>query len=127
MIEITVKSDERDISCCRREKRAERRVRWITALRYFIAFIVGFHGLVYVRIGAVLPGPIKEWRGRSWLLGSAVTDTPLKMLVVGLHVIAGLAILACAVTIGFAPSFPGFWRPLAIGGATVGIAAFAAF
>jgi hypothetical protein len=74
-----------------------------------------------------LPGPIKEWKGSSWLLGSAITDDLLKTFVIALHVIAGMALLACAVAIGLAPSFPGWWRPLAIGGAAVGIVAFAVF
>lgn len=96
-------------------------------LRYLIAFVVFCHGFIHVRIGSALPGPIKVWRGSSWLLRSAVTDGRLKALVVGLHVFAGLAILACAAAIGFAPSIPGWWRPLAICGAAVGISAFAIF
>jgi len=96
-------------------------------LRYLIAFVIFCHGFIYVRIGAVLPGPIKEWRGRSWLLASSVTDDKLKTLVVGLHVAAGIALLACALAIGLAPAAPGWWRPLAIWGSAVGIAAFAAF
>jgi hypothetical protein len=96
-------------------------------LRYLIAFVIGCHGFIYVRIGSALPGPIKEWRGSSWLLGSAVTDDQLRALVVGLHVLAGLATLACAAAIGFAPSFPGWWRSPAIGGAVVGLTAFAVF
>jgi hypothetical protein len=96
-------------------------------LRCLIAFLVFCHGFVYVRIGSILPGPIKEWRGRSRLLGSATTGARLRALVVTLHVIAGIATLACAFAIAFAPSFPGWWRQLAIAGATVGIAAFAVF
>ena len=45
----------------------------------------------------------------------------------GLHVIAGIATIACAFAIGFAPSVPRWWRPFAITGASVGIAAFAVF
>jgi hypothetical protein len=96
-------------------------------LRYLIAFVVGCHGFIYVRIGPVIAGTVKEWRGSSWLLGSAVTDGRLKALVIALNVIAGITTLACAVAIGFAPSLPGWWRPLAIGGGAVGIAAFAVF
>ncbi len=44
-----------------------------------------------------------------------------------LHAMAGIVTLACAVAIGFAPSVPGWWRPLAIVGAAVGIAGFAVF
>jgi len=96
-------------------------------LRYLIAFVVFCHGFIYVGIGSTLPGPIKEWNGISWLLGSAVTDERLKALVVGLHVVAGIATLASALTIGFAPSIPGWWRPLAITGGAVGLVAFAVF
>jgi len=96
-------------------------------LRYLIAFVVFCHGFIYVGIGSTLPGPIKEWKGISWLLGSAVTDEQLKALVVGLHVVAGIATLASALAIGFAPSIPGWWRPLAIAGGAVGLVAFAVF
>ena len=96
-------------------------------LRYFIAFVVFCHGFIYVRIGSTLPDPIKEWKGMSWLLGSAVTDERLKALVVGLHVVAGIATLGSALAIGLAPSIPGWWRPLAIAGGAVGFVAFAVF
>jgi hypothetical protein len=48
-------------------------------------------------------------------------------LAVALHVIAGIAIVASALAIGFAPSVPGWWRPLAIIGSVLGIGAFAVF
>lgn len=96
-------------------------------VRYLIAFVVFCHGFIYIRIGSVLPGPVKAWKGSSWLLGSAVTGGPLTALVIGLHVIAGIATIGCALAIGFAPSVPQWWRPLAITGAAVGIAAFAVF
>jgi uncharacterized membrane protein YjdF len=60
-------------------------------------------------------------------LGGALTHDRLRALVLALHVIAGIATLACAVAIGFAPSVPGWWRPLAMGGGAAGIAVFAAF
>ena len=85
-----------------------------TWLRYLIAFVVFAHGFIYVRIGSVLPSPIKGWRGTSWLLGDSFTRDQLRWLVVSLHVAAGIAILACAAAIAFAPSLPGWWRPLAI-------------
>jgi hypothetical protein len=44
-----------------------------------------------------------------------------------LHVAAGIAILACAAAIAFAPSLPRWWRPLALTGAVVGLVAFAVF
>jgi hypothetical protein len=96
-------------------------------LRYLIAFIVFVHGLIYVRIGSVLPGPIKAWRGTSWLLRESCTGDQLRQLVVSLHVAAGIAILACAVALAFAPSQPWWWRPLAIIGGAIGVVAFAVF
>ena len=98
-----------------------------TWLQYVIAFVVFCHGFIYLRIGSVLPGPIPEWEGNSWLLGNAVVGPRLTTLIVGLHVIAGIGTLATAVAMGLAPQFPGWWRPLAIGSAAVGIAAFAVF
>jgi hypothetical protein len=96
-------------------------------VQYAIAFVVFCHGFVYVRIGSVLPGPIPEWEGNSWLLGNAVVGHRLTTLIVGLHIIAGIGTLATAVAIGLAPQFPGWWRPLAIGSAALGIVAFAVF
>jgi hypothetical protein len=96
-------------------------------VRVLIASAVFCHGFIYIRIGSVLPGPIKEWRGSSWLLGSTLTGDSLTTLVVGLHVIAGIATIACSLAIGFAPSVPGWWRPLAITAAALGVAAFAVF
>jgi hypothetical protein len=96
-------------------------------LQYLIAFLVFCHGFVYVRIGAVLPDPIAQWRGRSWLLHRSLATGQLAALSVALHVAAGLAILACSVAIAFSPAYPSLWRLLAIGGGTVGLAAFAIF
>jgi hypothetical protein len=93
-------------------------------VQYVIAFFVFCHGFIYVRIGSVLPGPVTEWRGSSWMLGTTVSDERLRTLVVSLHVVAGIATLACAVAIAFVP---GWWRPPAIVGAAVGIMAFAVF
>ena len=98
-----------------------------TWLRYLIAFVVFAHGFIYVRIGSVLPGPIKGWRGTSWLLGDSFAGDQLRWLVVSLHVAAGIAMLACAAAIAVAPSLPGWWRPLAITGAAAGLVAFAVF
>ena len=67
----------------------------------------------------------KAVRG-SW--AALVTDDQLRSLLSsGLHVVAGIATLACAVAIGLTASFPGWWRPLAIIGAVFGLAAFAIF
>jgi hypothetical protein len=55
-------------------------------LRYVIAFVVFAHGFVYVGIGSVLPGPVKGWRGTSWVLGDSCTGDQLIRVVVLLHV-----------------------------------------
>ena len=96
-------------------------------MRLLVAFVIFCHGFIYIRVGSMLPGPIKEWRGSSWLLGSVVTGDRLTLLVIGLHVIAGTATIAGALAIGFAPSVPGWWRPLAIIGGALGVTAFAVF
>jgi hypothetical protein len=96
-------------------------------LRYLVAVVVGCHGFICIPYGLFVPGTFKEWRGSSRLLGSALTRDRLRVLVSALHVTAGIATLACAFAIGFAPSFPGWWRPLAIVGGAAGIAGFVAF
>ena len=53
--------------------------------------------------------------------------TPLHALVIVLHVFAGVGIIASSAAIVFGAWIPGWWRPLAIGGATFRIVAFAVF
>lgn len=96
-------------------------------LSYVIAFLVFCHGFVYLRVGSQLPAPVPRWTGHSWLLGSALTGGGLTTTVVGLHVAAGAATLACAIAIAIAPYAPGWWRPLAISGGATGIVAFFVF
>lgn len=96
-------------------------------LRYLIAVFVASHGFTYIPFGLLVPDRLKEWRGTSWLLSSTLTGDRLKTIVLLLHVIAGITTLACAVTIGCAPSAAGWWRPLAILGGAFGTAAFAVF
>ena len=96
-------------------------------VRFLIALVVGCHGFIYLRIGPHAAEMIKDWKGTSWLLGSTVTDGRLTALVTALNVLAGIATVACAVAIELAPSLPGWWPPLAIAGAMLGIAAFAVF
>ena len=95
--------------------------------QHVIAFLIFCHGFVYVRIGSMLPAPVKGWRGSSWLLGEGISNPQLTTLVVVLHMIAGIAMLACAVAIGVPSLLPGWWRPLAITGAMLGLVAFAVF
>jgi hypothetical protein len=94
---------------------------------YALAFLLFLHGFIYVRVGSMLPDPIKEWTGTSWLLGHAVSDRHLGTLAVGLHVVAGMALIACAAAIGVPWLVPGWWRPLAMIGGALGVAAFAVF
>ena len=96
-------------------------------LRYVIAFVVAAHGLTYIPFGLLVPGQLQGWRGRSWLLGDAVSRDAFGTLIVALHLLAGVAILLCAGAIAFAPSFPGWWRPLAVLGAVSGLTAFVVF
>jgi hypothetical protein len=95
--------------------------------RYLIAFVVGRHGFTYIPFGTLVPDKLEEWKGTSWCPGGAITGDRLKVLVRMLHVVPGITILAAAVAIALASPAPWFWRPLAIAGAAVGIAAFAAF
>lgn len=96
-------------------------------LQYLIAFVVGCHGYAYIPFGIFVRTALKEWRGSSWLLGSTLTGDGLKEVALALHVIAGIVILASGIAIGFASSAPGWWRPLMVVGAVVGIAGFAVF
>lgn len=96
-------------------------------LRYLIALVVGSHGFVYIRLGLLGPSQLKGWQGSSMLLGDAVTGDGLKTLLAVLHVSAGVVIIACALAIAGARRAPGWWRPLAIVGGLLGLAAFAVF
>jgi hypothetical protein len=96
-------------------------------IHYLLAFFLFCHGFVYVRIGSMLPAPVKGWNGSSWLLGNSIGTSQLATLSIWLHVIAGLALLACAFAIGLPSLLPGWWRPLAVAGAIFGIVAFALF
>jgi len=96
-------------------------------LQYVIAFLVFCHGFVYVRIGSMLPTPVKGWTGHSQLLGDAISHVQLMKLIVSLHVIAGIAFLGCAIGIGVPYLLPGWWRPLALAGGLLGIVAFVVF
>jgi hypothetical protein len=96
-------------------------------MQYAIAFVVFCHGFVYVRIGSMLPEPVKGWKGTSWLLGDAIGLSELTTLSVALHVVAGIAFLACALAIGVPSLLSGWWRPLAVLGGAFGLVAFAVF
>jgi hypothetical protein len=95
-------------------------------IQYSIAFVVACHGFIYIPL-LFVPDMLKGWRGRSWLLGSAITGDRLKVLAAALHVSAGVLILASALAIAFAPLVPGWWAPLAIAGSALGMAGFAVF
>jgi hypothetical protein len=95
-------------------------------IQYPIAFVVACHGFIYVPL-IFVPDMLKGWRGRSWLLGSAITGDRLKALAAALHVGAGVLILASALAIAFAPLAPGWWAPLSIVGSALGMAGFAVF
>lgn len=110
----------REWSCAGPERRAERAMRpWV---RYLIAFVLFVHGLIYVSVGSMLPIPIQGWTGRSWLLGDALGRDRLTTVLIALHELAGTVLVASAVAVALVP---GWWRPLAIAGALLGIASFA--
>ena len=45
--------------------------------QYVIAFMIFCHGFVYVRIGSMLPAPVKGWKGSSWLFGDGIGNLQL--------------------------------------------------
>jgi hypothetical protein len=96
---------------------------WLQSL---IAFVVACHGAIYIPL-LFVPEMLTGWRGRSWLLGDLLTGKGLTRLLVALHVSAGILIVASGVAIGLAVWAPGWWPPLAIIGAALGLAGFAVF
>ena len=94
-------------------------------IRYLVALVVGFHGLVYL----IAPRWTEwgSWTGSSAVLGGAVTGDSLKALTGGLWAIAGVGFLGAAVTIALAPWVPSLWRPLAVGAGLIGVLSFVVF
>jgi hypothetical protein len=45
-----------------------------TWIRYLIALVIGFHGLVYLMLPLWGAKVLQGWKGASFLLGEAVTD-----------------------------------------------------
>ncbi len=97
--------------------------RW---LRYLIALVVGAHGFVYLRVEQFVPSQLQSWHG-SVLLGSVIGGDGVRTVLTVLDVSAGVVILACALAIAGTHRLPGWWRPLAIAGGLLGLAAFAVF
>ncbi|MHB1132410.1 MAG: hypothetical protein ACYC4L_08490 [Chloroflexota bacterium] len=95
-------------------------------LQYLTAFVVACHGSIYIPL-LFMPEMYREWRGKSRLLGSALTGDRLRRLLIALHVGAGILIVASAAAIVFTAWVPGWWQPLAVAGATLGLAGFAVF
>jgi hypothetical protein len=94
-------------------------------VQYLIAFIVFCHGYFYLRTGLALPWTIVEWKESSWPLPGAVTGKQRAAIARGLHVVAGIVMLACSVAMAFSSALPGLW--LAIVGAALGVGAFVVF
>jgi hypothetical protein len=116
IIRITLKTRERDLW--------QRMDPWI---RYLIALIVSFHGLVYLLAPLWSLNVSQGWRGRSFLFGGVITGDSLRTLASGLWAIAGIGLVGAGLTIIFAPWIPSLWRPLAISAALVGMLSFAVF
>ena len=95
-------------------------------LRYPIALSVGAHGFVYLRVEEFVPSQLTAWQG-SMLLGGALGSDGAKPLVAALDIAAGVTVIACAVAIAAARWAPGWWRPLAIADALLGLVGFAVF
>jgi hypothetical protein len=89
--------------------------------------VVACHGFTCIPFGTLALAQVEGWRGRSSVLGGALTGRRLRTLALGLYVIAGAVILAAAAAIAATPWAPGWWRPLAIIGGAVGGAAFFTF
>lgn len=96
-------------------------------LRLLIACLVFGHGLVYARVGSMLPDAVNGWNGRSWMLGGSIVGERMTTIIIGLHLLAGLLLMASALAIVLSPLVADWWRPLAIMGSLAGIAAFALF
>lgn len=61
------------------------------------------------------------------LLGGVIDSDGAKTLLAALDIGAGVTVVACALAIAATPWAPGWWRPLAIAGGLLGLAAFAVF
>lgn len=96
-------------------------------IRYAVALVIAIHGFVYLNAARGVLPIFEGWKGRSWLLGSAITGEALKRLASGLFVIAGLGIIATGIAIGVAASTQGVWRPLAIVASSASILSFFVF
>jgi hypothetical protein len=86
--------------------------------------VVAGHGFIHFGPGSPVRA-FTAWTGSSWLLGGTLSAERLRVLSSVLHVLAGLATLACAAAVALAPWVPGWWQPLAIAAGDLGIAAFA--
>lgn len=95
-------------------------------LRYVIALSVGVHGFVYLRVEQFVPSQLNARQG-SMLLSGVLGSDGARPLVAALDVATGVTVIACAVAIAAARSAPGWWRPLAIASALLGLVAFAVF
>ena len=96
-------------------------------LRYLIAFVVGCHGFTNIPFGLLVPARLIEWQWRSRLLGGAVSGDRLNTLVRALHRGGGSRHSRLRSRHRGRPVGPGWWRPLAIVGAAIGLGAFVVF
>ena len=98
-------------------------------LQYLVALFIAVHGLVYLvaPFSPMAPSISKGWKGSSAALGTAFSRDGLASATIVLWILAGIGLLAAAVTIVFASFAPGLWRPLAIGAPLLGVASFAVF
>lgn len=96
-------------------------------VRYLIAVVVAGHGLVYLNAARGVLPVFDGWRGRSLLLGGAVTGGALRRLDVVLWTGSGAGLVAAALAVAFAPTAHAVWRPLAAAASAVAVLSFFTF
>ena len=94
-------------------------------LRYFVAFVIGSHGIAYLMYALQSRKVLEGWAGQAMLLGSIFSGLRLEELAVILWAVAGIGLLCTAVAFGLWSSGSDYWRPIAIGASLVSIASFA--
>lgn len=93
-------------------------------LRYVLGSVIAIHGYVYVPFAFYLVNEFQRTHGGSRLLRPVLGTTPLRTTTLGIHVAAGVMLLACGLLVAFAPGAVAAWRTLAVAGGVAGVGAF---
>ncbi len=90
---------------------------------------IAAHGLVYLAtpLTTLSQTVFQGWKGSSALLGSSLGADALKSVTTWMWIVAGVGLVAAAITIIFTSLLPGAWRPLAISASLIGVASFIVF